>query len=97
MRKLLALPPAERKREAVRKTRDKYQAQGRRQISVYISVEAVSALDRLCGELGLDRGRALDALLLGQVKAKKSPRIKKAQPIDTADLLDVYRLLEISF
>lgn len=80
------ISPAARAREGMRRHRERLARQGRRQVAVSLTEPAISALDALAAKLGLDRSRALDALLQGQVKLSRQKTAKQPQPVDSNDL-----------
>ena len=77
---------ATRKRETMRKSLAKHNDQGRKQVAVFLSTEALQALEALCDRYETDRGKALDALLTGKIRLPKRQRRESSQPIDSYDL-----------
>ena len=70
----------------VQKHRKKLANQGRRQVAVHLTEPAITALDSLAKSVGMDRSRALDALLLGHVTLPKRKKSTPLQVIESADL-----------
>ena len=62
-RKKSPIDKTTRNREAARKARAKLKDQGRRLLTIHVSEAALAALDQLCDDQGLDRGRVMDNLL----------------------------------
>jgi hypothetical protein len=77
----------------MQRSRAKQAAQGRKQIAVNLSPEALSSLEALCLRYETDRSKALDALLTGKIKLPKQSRGKIPQTIDSEDLFSQYRKL----
>jgi hypothetical protein len=89
-------PPAERRKASDKRRRDKFQELGKKQISAWLSPEAVAVLDEFSRRYGLNRHAALDAILCGLAGhekipvPKKAPKDKKTKKPETNDFKDLF-------